>query len=144
MTLESEGITEFQAGNLSDNDQEWHRLVPAEARDALGQTEVQRQSVIFEVFKSERDYVADLEAVLDVRRFYIRHCLPTYTPSGFRHASPKCIAPHNQRTTSPWFYCRGIRQSPTNSVTPPASSCCPFQPATRAAPFRHLCCRHYP
>ncbi len=67
-SLESEeGIRQFQAGKLSENEQEWHRLVPAEARDALGKQEVQRQSVMFEVCKSERDYVADLEAVQDVR-----------------------------------------------------------------------------
>uniref|UniRef100_A0A8H7Y279 Rho1 guanine nucleotide exchange factor 1 n=1 Tax=Psilocybe cubensis TaxID=181762 RepID=A0A8H7Y279_PSICU len=58
-----EGLRRFQAGELSEKDQEWHRLVPEEARDALGKQEVQRQSVIFEVIKSERDYVADLEAV---------------------------------------------------------------------------------
>ncbi|KAF9025814.1 hypothetical protein BDZ89DRAFT_1068060 [Hymenopellis radicata] len=46
-SLESEeGIRQFQAGKLSENEQEWHRL-----------QEVQRQSVMFEVCKSERDYV---------------------------------------------------------------------------------------
>lgn len=58
-----EGLRHFQAGELAEKDEEWHRLVPPEARDALGKKEVQRQSVIFEVIKSERDYVADLEAV---------------------------------------------------------------------------------
>ena len=52
--------------SLAEKDQEWHRLVPPEARDALGKQEVQRQSVIFEVIKSEREYVADLEAVESV------------------------------------------------------------------------------
>lgn len=65
-----EGLAHFQAGDLPDNDQEWHRLVPPEAIEALGKTEVQRQSVIFEVFKAEREYVADLEAVQDVRLFF--------------------------------------------------------------------------
>ena len=37
--------------------------------EALGKKEVQRQSVLFEVFTAERDYVADLEAVEDVRIF---------------------------------------------------------------------------
>jgi hypothetical protein len=60
-------LRHFQAGELPENDQEWHRLVPPEARDALGKKEVQRQSVIFEVIKSEREYVADLEAVEHVR-----------------------------------------------------------------------------
>ncbi|KIM39836.1 hypothetical protein M413DRAFT_446755 [Hebeloma cylindrosporum] len=58
-----EALRHFQAGELPEKDQEWHRLVPPEARDALGKKEVQRQSVIFEVIKSEREYVADLEAV---------------------------------------------------------------------------------
>ncbi|KAE9407826.1 hypothetical protein BT96DRAFT_914477 [Gymnopus androsaceus JB14] len=61
-----EGLARFQSAQLPDNDQEWHRLVPPEAIEALGKTEVQRQSVIFEVFKAERDYVADLQAVQDV------------------------------------------------------------------------------
>lgn len=51
---------------MPDVDEEWHRLVPVEARDVLGKQEVQRQSVIFEVVKSERDYVSDLEAVNEV------------------------------------------------------------------------------
>ncbi|CAA7267017.1 unnamed protein product [Cyclocybe aegerita] len=58
-----EGLRRFQAGELPEVDQEWHRLVPEEAREALGKQEVQRQSVLFEVVKSEREYVADLEAV---------------------------------------------------------------------------------
>jgi len=62
-----EALHHFQAGELPESDQEWHRLVPPEAQNALGKKEVQRQSVIFEVIKSERDYVADLEAVEQVR-----------------------------------------------------------------------------
>jgi hypothetical protein len=62
-----EGLRRFQAGDLAEIDQEWHRLLPDEAREALGKQEVQRQSVIFEVIKAERDYVADLEAVEEVR-----------------------------------------------------------------------------
>jgi len=54
---------------LAEADQQWHRLVPDEARDALGKKEVQRQSVLFEVFTAEREYVADLEAVEEVRTF---------------------------------------------------------------------------
>ncbi|THH06430.1 hypothetical protein EW145_g4099 [Phellinidium pouzarii] len=67
MTLESEeGLRRFQAGELTPADEEWHKLVPETAREALGKHEVQRQSIIFEIFKSERDYVSDLEAVIDV------------------------------------------------------------------------------
>ncbi len=62
-----ENLLNFQKGKLQDKDQEWHKLVPDEARDALGKEEVQRQSVIFEVIKSEADYVADLAAVQAVR-----------------------------------------------------------------------------
>jgi len=58
-----QALSHFQAGELKESDQEWHLLVPPEARDALGKMEVQRQSVIFEIIKSEREYVADLEAV---------------------------------------------------------------------------------
>ncbi|KIM84853.1 hypothetical protein PILCRDRAFT_817654 [Piloderma croceum F 1598] len=56
----------FQAGDLPDSDDEWHKLVPSEAQEALGDREVQRQSVLFEVFKSERDYVHDMELIEEV------------------------------------------------------------------------------
>jgi hypothetical protein len=72
--LESEeGLRRFQAGELAPSDEEWHKLVPESARDALGKDEVQRQSILFEIFKSEREYVADLEALNDVRLLAIRH-----------------------------------------------------------------------
>ncbi|KAF5327789.1 hypothetical protein D9619_004947 [Psilocybe cf. subviscida] len=58
-----EALRRFQSGELSDDDQEWHKLVPPEAQEALGSKEVQRQSVIFELIKSEKEYVADLETV---------------------------------------------------------------------------------
>jgi RHO1 GDP-GTP exchange protein 1/2 len=51
---------------LPDRDEEWYKLVPPEAREALGDREVQRQSVLFEVFKAERDYVSDMELVEEV------------------------------------------------------------------------------
>jgi hypothetical protein len=67
ISLDSEeSLRRFQAGDLPANDQEWYRLVPPEAREALGKQEVQRQSVLFEVIKSEREYVFDLEAVQEV------------------------------------------------------------------------------
>ncbi|KAF9445469.1 hypothetical protein P691DRAFT_734916, partial [Macrolepiota fuliginosa MF-IS2] len=56
-------LQRFQSGTLRDEDQEWHRLVPEEAQEALGKREVHRQSVIFEIIKGERDYVSDLELV---------------------------------------------------------------------------------
>jgi len=61
-----EGLTLFQKGQLPDADQDWYRLVPKEARDVLDKNEVKRQSILFEVFKSEKDYVADLELVQEV------------------------------------------------------------------------------
>lgn len=66
-SLESEeGLRRFQAGELNENDEEWHRLVPPEARVVLDKNEVKRQSVLFEFIKSERDYVRDLELVQEV------------------------------------------------------------------------------
>ena len=61
-----EAVRRFQKGELPDSDQEWHKMVPKEAIEAFGKQEVQRQSVIFEVFKAERDYVADLRSIQEV------------------------------------------------------------------------------
>ncbi|KAI6102089.1 hypothetical protein F5141DRAFT_1241795 [Pisolithus sp. B1] len=67
MTLQSEeGLKRFQNGSLDEKDEAWHSLVPLEAREALGKREVERQSVLFEVFKSERDYVYDLHVIREV------------------------------------------------------------------------------
>lgn len=56
-------------------------MVPEEAREALGKQEVQRQSVLFEVFKSEREYVADLMAIRDVFVDPLRRANPPVIPS---------------------------------------------------------------
>ena len=40
--------------------------MPEEARASLPEREVKRQGVIFEIVKSEKEYVADLEALQDV------------------------------------------------------------------------------
>ncbi|KIL67598.1 hypothetical protein M378DRAFT_9368 [Amanita muscaria Koide BX008] len=61
-----EAVKLFQRGELPESGQEWHKMVPKEAIEAFGKQEVQRQSVIFELFKAERDYVADLRAVQDL------------------------------------------------------------------------------
>jgi RHO1 GDP-GTP exchange protein 1/2 len=37
-----------------------------EAQEVLDKQEVQRQSVLFEVFKSEKDYVFDLDLIHEV------------------------------------------------------------------------------
>ncbi|XP_006459443.1 hypothetical protein AGABI2DRAFT_201698 [Agaricus bisporus var. bisporus H97] len=72
-------IIRFQEGKLRIEDQEWHRLVPEGAQDALGKKEVRRQSIIFEIIKGERDYVNDLELV---QQLYI---------DGIRRANPHII-----------------------------------------------------
>lgn len=59
-------IRKFQENQLRENDEEWHRLVPEEARSSLPEKERKRQAVIFEVIKSEKEYVADLQALQDV------------------------------------------------------------------------------
>ncbi|TFY60446.1 hypothetical protein EVJ58_g5139 [Rhodofomes roseus] len=64
LTLESEeDLRRFQAGELPENDQEWYKLVPPSAREVLDKGEVTRQSILFEIIKSERDYVNDLTLV---------------------------------------------------------------------------------
>ncbi|CDO75557.1 hypothetical protein BN946_scf184883.g19 [Trametes cinnabarina] len=67
LTLDSEeALRKFQGGELYDDDEEWYRLVPPEAREVLDRKEVQRQSILFEIIKSEKDYVADLQLVKEV------------------------------------------------------------------------------
>ena len=61
-----EGLKSFQAGNVPETQQEWARFVPPQALEALGKKEVERQSAFFEVFKSELDYVNDLQIIQDV------------------------------------------------------------------------------
>lgn len=71
-SLESEeGLRRFQTGELPENDQEWYKLVPPSARDVLDKREVTRQSILFEIIKSERDYVNDLLLVKEVLRFLV-------------------------------------------------------------------------
>ncbi|OJT11476.1 Rho1 guanine nucleotide exchange factor 1 [Trametes pubescens] len=67
LTLDSEeGLRKFQRGEIYDDDLEWYRLVPPEARQVLSSSEVQRQSILFEIIKSEKDYVSDLETLQEV------------------------------------------------------------------------------
>ena len=73
--LESEeDLRRFQAGELPENDQEWYKLVPASAREVLDKREVTRQSILFEIIKSERDYVNDLLLVKEVLLFLVSCC----------------------------------------------------------------------
>lgn len=62
----SAGLASFQAGKVPESQQEWARFVPPQALEALGKKEVERQSALFEVFKSELDYVNDLRTIQDV------------------------------------------------------------------------------
>ncbi|KAH8099970.1 hypothetical protein BXZ70DRAFT_1024921 [Cristinia sonorae] len=77
-TLLDEGtrLRLFQEGGLAEAQEEWYLLAPKEAQEVLGKEEVQRQSVIFEVIKSEREYVRDLEAM---RTVFIQN-LRNYAP----------------------------------------------------------------
>ncbi|KAL4063545.1 hypothetical protein V8B97DRAFT_1991199 [Scleroderma yunnanense] len=85
MTLESEeGLKRFQNGQLQEKDEEWHLLVPLEAREALGKREVERQSVLFEVFKSERDYLYDLKLIREVFIERLRSAAPPVISPGER------------------------------------------------------------
>ena len=61
-----ENVTRFQKGELPEQDQEWHRLVPEEALKALESTEIKRQGLIFELLKAEREYVDDLVTMEEV------------------------------------------------------------------------------
>jgi len=60
------GLELFQSGKIPESEQEWDRFVPPQAIEALGKKEVERQSVLFEIFKSELDYVNDLQIIEDV------------------------------------------------------------------------------
>lgn len=56
----------FQSGKTPESEQEWSRFVPPQTLEALGKSEVERQSVLFEIVKSELDYVNDLQIMSDV------------------------------------------------------------------------------
>ncbi|THH20762.1 hypothetical protein EW146_g670 [Bondarzewia mesenterica] len=82
LSLDSEeGLRRFQAGKIPERDEQWYKFVPPEARDALGKHEVERQSAIFEVFTSERDYVNDLELIRDVFLDPLRNAQPEVIPN---------------------------------------------------------------
>ena len=64
------GLELFQSGKTPESEQEWSRFVPPQTLEALGKNEVERQSVLFEVVKSELDYVNDLQVIRDVRAIH--------------------------------------------------------------------------
>ena len=59
---------------MPETDQEWYKLVPASAREVLDKREVTRQSILFEIIKSERDYVNDLLLVKEVLLSLVSCC----------------------------------------------------------------------
>ena len=61
--------------------------MPPEAREVLDRKEVTRQSILFEIVKSEKDYVADLELVQEVR---LNHMVVW-------------VSDVRQQTKMPWF-----------------------------------------
>ena len=65
-TQDQYSIRRFQGTQLSESDEQWDRLVPEEARTSLPEDEVKRQGVIFEIIKSGKEYLADLEVLQDV------------------------------------------------------------------------------
>ncbi|KAI0058174.1 hypothetical protein BV25DRAFT_1891692 [Artomyces pyxidatus] len=81
ISLDSEeGLSRFQAGDIPEQDEEWYRFVPPEAREAVGKHEVERQSVMFEIFKSEKEYVSDLELVQEIFINPLRNAEPEVIP----------------------------------------------------------------
>ncbi|RXW25502.1 hypothetical protein EST38_g301 [Candolleomyces aberdarensis] len=75
-----ENIRRFQQGELPEQDQDWHRLVPEGALDALEESEIKRQGLIFELLKAERDYVTDLETMEEVFVKGIMEAQPAVIP----------------------------------------------------------------
>ncbi|KAF5341704.1 hypothetical protein D9611_001832 [Ephemerocybe angulata] len=76
-----ENILRFQKGELPEPDQEWHKLVPEEALQALEDSEIKRQGIIFELLKAERDYVADLETIEEVFVKRLKEANPPVIPA---------------------------------------------------------------
>ena len=60
-----EQLKKWQAGHLPAST-EWWEVVPAQMRDQLDKKEVERQGLIWEIFRSEQEYVLNLQAGLNV------------------------------------------------------------------------------
>lgn len=107
-------IIRFQEGKLRIEDQEWHRLVPEGAQDALGKKEVRRQSIIFEIIKGERDYVNDLELVQQVG--FPRQALDFMTMNNWFLVIHRWYPPrepsYHPRAEVAWFHYRCVRKLP--------------------------------
>lgn len=122
LTLESaEGLRRFQENLLPESEEEWHKLVPTEAREAFGKREVERQSVIFEIFKAEKHYVKDLRLIREVfmepLRAYGQHGPPVMPPNKLKGFISEVffnideIMAHHQRMLKALFQ-RQLEQHP--------------------------------
>lgn len=60
-----EQLKKWQGGQLPAST-EWWEVVPPSIRDALDKKEVERQGLIWEIFRSEQEYVLNLQAGLNV------------------------------------------------------------------------------
>ena len=76
---DQDSIRRFQENQLSESDEQWHRVVPEDARASLPKREIKRQALIFEIIRSEKEYVADLEALRDVSAILSRVHRPLIT-----------------------------------------------------------------
>ncbi|KAH9949941.1 Dbl domain-containing protein [Amylocystis lapponica] len=80
-----EPLRRFQAGELPEEEEQWHILVPQGVRETLPNKEIQRQSALFEIIKSEKDYVRDLELTKEIFVFplYKMSIIPSERLRGF-------------------------------------------------------------
>ena len=76
-------------------DAEWHDLVDESVRESLGNLEVKRQGLWWELIKGEADYVKDLRVMRDVSRL-VRPSLTVYRASSnhSQRTIPRCSPRH--------------------------------------------------
>jgi hypothetical protein len=103
-----ENIRRFQTGLLPPAEEEWHLLVPIEAQDALGKREVQRQSVIFEILKSEKDYLSDLQLIQQVRIDSQFRLWRAHAYTGVRRLAPRLQPAGRGQRSPPGVHQRGV------------------------------------
>ena len=93
---DQDSIRTFQENQFGEGDEQWDRLVPEEARASLSEREVNRQGAIFEIIKSEKEYVADLETLQVVSSTLSRVHRPWVSldvidrSSSLRSSTPAC------------------------------------------------------
>ncbi|KAI0026487.1 hypothetical protein K488DRAFT_66444, partial [Vararia minispora EC-137] len=109
----------FHSGRVPAKDAEWYRFVPPEALSALDKHEVERQSVLFELIKSEKEYVEDLQLLAQVFVSGLRHSAPPVIPDPDRRrrfvaqvfATLDAILAHHERLLAALFD-RQLEQHP--------------------------------